>query len=239
MNRARWLLLRPKENAFTRLESSKKHAYCVFEHIYFSRPDSTVFGSSVYQVQRKFGQELAKEHPVSADLVTPVPDSGMFAAMGYAQQSGVPFQLGFVRNHYIGRTFITPRQAIRDFGVKVKLNPVRSVLQGKRVIMIDDSIVRGTTSRKIVKMIRDVGAKEISLLLSSPPFKNPCVYGIDTPTKEELIASKKSIEEIRKFIGVDYLGYLSLEGVFRAIEVPHDRFCDACFTGSYPTAVES
>lgn len=220
-----------------RFAQPKKHAYCVFEQIYFSRPDSTVFGSSVYQARRRLGHELAREYPVDADLVTPVPDSGMFTALGYAEQSKVPFQLGFVRNHYVGRTFIEPQQAIRDFGVKVKLNPVRSVLAGKRVIMVDDSIVRGTTSQKIVKMIRDAGAKEVSLLISSPPFISPCVYGIDTPTKEELIASSKSVEEIQRFIGVDRLCYLSLEGVFRAMESPREEFCDACFTGKYPTTL--
>lgn len=220
-----------------RFAQPKKHAYCVFEQIYFSRPDSTIFGSSVYQARRHLGHELAREYPVDADLVTPVPDSGMFAALGYAEQSKVPFQLGFVRNHYIGRTFIEPHQAIRDFGVKVKLNPVRSVLAGKRVVMVDDSIVRGTTSQKIVKMIRNAGAKEVSLLISSPPFISPCVYGIDTPTKEELIASSKSVEEIRRFIGVDRLCYLSLEGVFRAMEVPREEFCDACFTGKYPISL--
>jgi amidophosphoribosyltransferase len=221
-----------------RFAPEKKRSHCVFEQIYFARPDSTIFGLSVYQARRRLGHELAREHRITADVVTPVPDSGLFAALGFSEESGIPFQIGFVRNHYIGRTFIEPRQAIRDFGVRVKLNPVRSVLQGKRVVMIDDSIVRGTTSQKIVKMIRDVGAKEISLLLSSPPFVSPCVYGIDTPTKAELIASRKSIDEIRRFIGVDYLGYLSLDGIYRAIEIPRDDFCDACFTGNYPTPVE-
>jgi amidophosphoribosyltransferase len=220
-----------------RFAQAPSRSHCVFEHIYFARPDSTIFGTSVYQARRRLGQELAKEHKIEADLVTPVPDSGLFAALGYAEMSHLPFQMGFVRNHYVGRTFIEPGQEIRNFGVKVKLNPVRSVLAGKRVVMIDDSIVRGTTAKKIVKMVRDVGAKEISLLLSSPPFVSPCVYGIDTPTKEELIASTKSIEEIRKFIGVDRLGYLTIDGVYRAMEIPREKFCDACFSGNYPTPV--
>lgn len=222
-----------------RFAEPKVGAQCIFEHIYFSRPDSEIFGSSVYQVRRRLGHELAREQNIEADLVTPVPDSGMFAALGFAEESKIPFQLGFVRNHYVGRTFIEPGQSIRDFGVKIKLNPVRSVLEGKRVVMVDDSIVRGTTSRKIVKMIREAGAKEITLLISSPPFISPCVYGIDTPTKEELIASKKSVEEIRQFIGVDRLGYLSLDGVFRAVDAPRDKFCEACFTGNYRTPVDT
>jgi amidophosphoribosyltransferase len=184
------------------------------------------------------GQELAREHKIKADIVTPVPDSGTLIALGFAEESGIPFQMGFIRNHYVGRTFIEPSQTIRGLGVKVKLNPVRAVLEGKRVAVVDDSIVRGTTSKKIIKMIRDAGAKEIYLFISSPPFVSPCVYGIDTPTKKELIAANKSNDEIAKFIGVDRLFYLSLDGVYRATQLNCKKFCDACFTGSYPTPVE-
>ncbi len=222
-----------------RFAPTKKSAFCVFEHIYFARPDSTIFGSSVYEVRRRLGHELAKEFPlIKGDVVTPVPDSGMLTALGYSEQSHIPFQIGFVRNHYVGRTFIEPRQSIRGFEVKVKLNPVRSVLAGKRVVVVDDSIVRGTTSKKIIKMIREAGAKEICLLISSPPFVSPCTYGIDTPTTKELIASNKSVEEIKTFIGADQLHYLSLEGVYRAVKMERNLFCDACFTRNYPTSVE-
>jgi amidophosphoribosyltransferase len=174
-----------------RFAEVKRRSYCVFEHIYFARPDSKVFGDTVYDVRWRLGRELAREHSIHADIVTPVPDSGMVTALGFADESGIPLQVGFIRNHYVGRTFIEPRHSIRGFGVKIKLNPVRSVLEGKRVAVVDDSIVRGTTSRKIIKMIREAGAKEIYLFISSPPFISPCVYGIDTPTKAELIASTK------------------------------------------------
>ncbi len=211
---------------------------CIFEHVYFARPDSTVFGRSVAAVREAFGARLAKEHPVEADVVVPVPDSGMYAALGFARESGIPFALGMVRNHYVGRTFIEPKQAIRSFGVKVKLNPVRQVVDGKRVILVDDSIVRGTTSRKIVRMLRDVGAKEVHVRISSPPTMNSCHYGIDTPTRRELIASNHSVEEIRKFIGADSLGYLSAEGMLEAFGRPQQAACTACFTGIYPVAIE-
>jgi len=220
------------------LKPKPKFSKCVFEHVYFSRPDSNIFGKSVYDSRKELGKQLAKEFPIEADLVTPVPDSGVISAMGYAEQMGITMQMGFIRNHYVGRTFIEPSQSIRGFGVKVKLNPVKSVLQGKRVVVIDDSIVRGTTSKKIIKMIRDAGAKEVTLLITSPPFLNPCVYGIDTPTKAELLASRMSIEEMRAFIEVDKLGFISLQGMYKALDFKPSEFCDACFSGKYPTAVE-
>jgi len=211
---------------------------CIFEHVYFARPDSTVFGRSVAAVREAFGARLAKEHPAAADVVVPVPDSGMYAALGFARESGIPFALGMVRNHYVGRTFIEPKQAIRSFGVKVKLNPVRQVVDGKRVVLVDDSIVRGTTSRKIVRMLRDAGAKEVHVRVSSPPTMNSCHYGIDTPTRRELIAGDHSVEEIRRFIDADSLGYLSPEGMLEAFGRPQQATCTACFTGIYPVAIE-
>lgn len=211
---------------------------CVFEHIYFARPDSVVFGETAYNVRKNLGRELAKENKINADFVIPVPDSGNFAALGFSEESGIPFEFGFIRNHYVGRTFIEPKQSIRGFGVKVKLNPVKATLKDKKVIIIDDSIVRGTTSKKIIKMIRDAGAKEISLLISSPPFIKPCFYGIDTPSEAELIASSHSMKEICDFIEADRLAYLSMDGMFRAIQKDSKRFCTACFTGKYPTAVD-
>lgn len=207
---------------------------CVFEFIYFARPDSTIFGANVYAVRKRLGSMLAKEHRVDADMVIPVPDSGLPAAIGYAEESGIPFELGLVRNHYVGRTFIEPKDSIRHFGVKIKLNAVRDILEGKRVVVVDDSIVRGTTSRKIVKMIRNAGAKEVHLRISSPPTVCPCYYGIDTPRREELIAARHSIEEINDYVTSDTLGYLSVEGLYRAIKEAGGSFCDACFTGKYP-----
>ncbi len=210
---------------------------CIFEHIYFARPDSTIFGQQVYEARKEFGRVLAREHAVEADVVIPIPDSGVPAAIGYAEESGLPFQLGLIRNHYIGRTFIEPAQSIRHFGVKIKLNPVREVIQGKRVVVVDDSIVRGTTARKLIKMIRAAGAKEIHVRISSPPTCFPCYYGIDTPTRKELIASSHSIEEINRYITADTLGYLSFEGMRKAAGVPNGEpghYCDACFTGNYP-----
>ncbi|HLG21134.1 MAG TPA: amidophosphoribosyltransferase [Bdellovibrionota bacterium] len=221
-----------------RISDPKRPGRCIFEHIYFARPDSTVFGQSVYDVRRRLGHELAREFPLKADVVTPVPDSGVYAAIGYAEEIGIPLQMGFIRNHYVGRTFIEPQKAIRGFGVKIKLNPVRSILAGKRVIVIDDSIVRGTTSKKLIKMIRDAGATEISMLISSPPVVGPCYYGIDTPTSEELIGANKSLDEIRRFIGADQLHYLSMEGVYRAAKGDSTRYCDACFTRNYLTSIE-
>ncbi|HWZ85078.1 MAG TPA: amidophosphoribosyltransferase [Thermoanaerobaculia bacterium] len=211
---------------------------CVFEHVYFARPDSMVFGRSVAASRQGFGRRLAREHPAVADVVVPVPDSGMYAALGYAEESGIPFALGLVRNHYVGRTFIEPKQAIRHFGVKVKLNPVREIVEGKRVVLVDDSIVRGTTSRKIVKMIREAGAREVHVRVSSPPTVNTCHYGIDTPTRDELIGANQTVEEIRRFIDADSLGYLSVEGMLDAFGRPQQATCTACFTGIYPVEIE-
>ena len=212
-----------------------KHASCIFEFIYFARPDSNIFGNlNVDDIRKKLGRQLAREYPVDADLVIPVPDSGVPAALGYAEESKIPFDFGLIRNHYVGRTFIEPRQSIRHFGVKIKLNPVRKLLEGKRVLVIDDSIVRGTTSKKIVKMIREGGgAKEVHLRISSPPTIGPCFYGIDTPTRKELIAATHSLEEIRKYITADTLHYLSLEGLLGMVPNP-DKFCTACFNEKYP-----
>jgi amidophosphoribosyltransferase len=210
------------------------HAKCIFEYIYFSRPDSQLYGHNVYQVRKALGRQLAREHGVEADLVTPVPDSGVPAAIGYAEESGIPLEFGLIRNHYVGRTFIEPQQSIRHFGVKIKLNAQRDVLKGKRVIVIDDSIVRGTTSRKIIRMLRDAGAKEVHMRISSPPTISPCYYGIDTPTRTELIASASSTEDIRRFIEADTLGYLSLEGMYTFFSGNREGFCDACFSGNYP-----
>jgi amidophosphoribosyltransferase len=213
----------------------KPHQQCIFEHVYFSRPDSIIFGRSVNESREMLGRLLAQEHPVDADIVVPVPDSGVPAAVGYALESKIPFRMGLIRNHYIGRTFIEPSQAIRNFGVKLKLNPVRGLLEGKRVILVDDSIVRGTTSRKIVRMVREVGAKEVHVRISCPPTISPCYYGVDTPTREELIASSNSPEEICKFLGADSLGYVSLPALRRAVADTQGRFCTSCYTGNYPT----
>jgi amidophosphoribosyltransferase len=214
------------------------HRQCVFEHVYFARPDSRVFGRNVLESRLALGRQLARESPADADVVVPVPDSGMGAALGYARESGLPFEWGLIRNHYVGRTFIEPRQSIRSFGVKIKLNPVREVLAGRRVVLIDDSIVRGTTSRKIVSMVREAGAREVHLRISSPPTTGPCYYGIDTPTRGELIASTHSVDEIRERIGADSLAYLSNEGLLAAVgDAGGDRHCTACFSGRYPVAV--
>jgi amidophosphoribosyltransferase len=211
---------------------------CIFEHVYFSRPDSMVFGRAVQQTRDAMGRQLALESPVVADIVVPVPDSGVTAAMGFSHESGIPLQFGLIRNHYVGRTFIEPEQRVRDFGVKLKLNPVRHVLEGKKVVLIDDSIVRGTTSRKIVRMVRDAGAKEVHMRISCPPTISPCYYGVDTPSKNQLIAANKSVDEIREYIGADSLAYLSLEGLRRAAGEDDAKFyCTACYTGKYPTNV--
>lgn len=207
---------------------------CIFEFIYFARPDSNIFGANVYAVRKNLGRELARENPIDADIVIPVPDSGVPAAIGFAEESHMPFQMGLIRSHYVGRTFIEPKDAIRHFGVKIKLNAVRELLKDKRVVVIDDSIVRGTTSRKIVKMIRDAGAKEVHMRISSPPTVCPCFYGIDTPTKKELIASSHTIDEISTYITADTLRYLSIEGLYKAVSDAGGNFCDACFTGKYP-----
>jgi amidophosphoribosyltransferase len=208
-------------------------SHCIFEFIYFARPDSMVFGQNVYTIRKNFGRQLARESGVPADVVIPVPDSGVPAALGYAEESGIPFDTGLIRNHYVGRTFIEPRQTIRHFGVKIKLNPVKDALKGKRVVVVDDSIVRGTTSKKIIKMIRNAGAAEIHMRISSPPTSFPCFYGIDTPTRQELIASSHSIEEIRKYITADTLSYISMDGIQKV--VPYRmNYCAACFDGAYP-----
>jgi amidophosphoribosyltransferase len=218
-----------------RYAPSRATAHCVFEHVYFSRPDSVVFGRSVQQSREMMGRLLAREFPVEADVVVPVPDSGVAAAIGYATESGIPFRHGLIRNHYVGRTFIEPSQAIRDFGVKLKLNPVRHLLEGKRVILVDDSIVRGTTSRKIVRMVRSAGAREVHLRISCPPTISPCFYGVDTPSRGELIAANQTVAQIREFVEADSLAYLSLENLSRAVEDPGGKFCNACYTGNYPT----
>jgi amidophosphoribosyltransferase len=211
---------------------------CIFEHVYFARPDSRVFGRNVLASRLLLGRQLAREQPADADIVVPVPDSGMGAALGYAQESGLPFEWGLIRNHYVGRTFIEPKQSIRSFGVKIKLNPVAEILAGKRVVLVDDSIVRGTTSRKIVKMVRAAGAREVHMRISSPPTTGPCYYGIDTPLKSELIASNHSLEEIRQYTEADSVGYLSHEGLLKAVDDAEGRrHCTACFSGRYPVAV--
>jgi len=216
--------------------AENRQTSCIFEHVYFSRPDSVVFGRAVQASREALGRQLAKEAPVEADLVVPVPDSGVTAALGYASESGLPFRFGLIRNHYIGRTFIEPEQRVRDFGVKLKLNPVRSILAGKRIVLIDDSIVRGTTSRKIVRMVRDAGAKEVHMRSSCPPTISPCYYGVDTPSKSHLIAANKSVEEIRDYIGADSLAYLSLQGLREACaEGEKTTYCTSCYTGVYPT----
>ncbi len=218
--------------------SKGKSAACIFEFIYFSRPDSRIFNTNVDRIRRGMGKQLAIEQPADADIVISVPDSSNTAALGYSRQSGIPFELGLIRNHYIGRTFIQPRQAIRDFGTRIKYNPVRGILKGKRVAVIDDSIVRGTTSRALIEMIRQAGAKEVHLRIASPPIKHPCYYGIDTPTYDQLIASSSSVVETARFIGSDTLGYLSLEGMLKIEGLPDIGFCDACFSGNYPIVVE-
>ena len=221
-------------------------SFCIFEYVYFARPNSRLQGGSVYYARERMGRRLAALHPVEADIVIPVPDSGMAAAIGYARESGIPYDMGLIRSHYVGRTFIEPQQSIRNFGVKLKLSPVREVLEGKRVVVIDDSIVRGTTSRKIVDMIRGAGAREVHLRISSPPTIHPCLYGIDTPNRTELIAAAKNLEEIRAFTGADSIGYLSAAGLVEAVSGAIARgqgtaerpagFCAACFTGEYPIA---
>jgi amidophosphoribosyltransferase len=225
------------EGVHSRFYSAQQpQSSCIFEHVYFSRPDSMVFGRAVQETRDAMGRQLALESPVEADIVVPVPDSGVTAAMGFSHASGIPLQFGLIRNHYVGRTFIEPEQRVRDFGVKLKLNPVRHVLEGKRVVLIDDSIVRGTTSKKIVRMVRDAGAKEVHMRISCPPTISPCYYGVDTPSKKQLIAANKSVEEIREYIGADSLAYLSLDGLRRAAgEGDEKMYCTACYTGKYPT----
>ncbi len=227
------------EGVHSRFYSAQQpQSSCIFEHVYFSRPDSIVFGKAVQQTRDAMGRQLALESPVDADIVVPVPDSGVTAALGFSYQSGIPIQFGLIRNHYVGRTFIEPEQRVRDFGVKLKLNPVRNVLEGKRVVLIDDSIVRGTTSRKIVRLVREAGAKEVHFRVSCPPTISPCYYGVDTPSKNQLIAANKTVEEIREYIGADSLAYLSLEGLRKAAgDGDEHLFCTACYTGKYPTNI--
>jgi len=214
--------------------------FCIFEYVYFARPDSHIDNKNVYEVRKKIGMELARETPVEADLVVPVPDSGTPAAIGYAEASGIPFDLGIIRNHYVGRTFIEPSDAIRHMGVKLKHNANSGILRGKRVVLVDDSIVRGTTSTKIVQMVRDAGAAEVHMRIASPPTTDPCFYGVDTPEKSKLLASRMSVPEMKDFIGVDSLEFLSIDGLYRAVGEARrngdgPQYCDACFTGDYPT----
>lgn len=240
INPGEMLIINQNGLSSLKIFNSVKPAYCVFEFIYFARPDSYIFDHvCVHTVRKELGRQLAREHPIDADIVIPVPDSGVPAALGYAEESKIPFEFGLIRNHYIGRTFIEPKQSIRHFGVKIKLNPVRDALRGKRVVVVDDSIVRGTTSKKIVKMIRELGgAKEVHMRISSPPTIGPCFYGIDTPTRQELIASTHRIEEIRKYITADSLGYMSIEGL-RKIVPNANLFCMACFNCKYPIDFQS
>jgi amidophosphoribosyltransferase len=220
----------------------ERKSHCVFEHVYFSRPDSVVFNKSVYQSRKSFGQMTAKENPVDADVVIPVPDSGIAAALGYSRESGIPLEFGIIRNHYVGRTFIQPEASIRDFGVKIKLNPQSAILSGKRVVVVDDSLVRGTTSKKIVQLIRQAGAKEVHMRVASPPTIGPCFYGVDTPHRKHLIAATSSVKQICDFINADSLGYLSLDGLYQAMGYDQTAdgkkmYCSACFDGDYPTPV--
>lgn len=215
----------------------KAVSVCTFEHVYFSRPDSIIYGRSVNESRHKMGKRLAEEHPVDADLVVPVPDSGVAAAIGYAHWSGINFRQAIIRNHYVGRTFIEPSQSIRSFGVRLKLNPIKDLINGNRIILVDDSIVRGTTSKKIVEMVRDAGAREVHMRISCPPTAHSCYYGVDTPHRQDLIASRMTVEDIRQYIGVDTLGYLSLEGMLEAIGLDTGSTCSACWTGKYPTLI--
>jgi len=223
----------------SQLPTGPRQAKCIFEHVYFARPDSIVFDKTVQASRERMGRILAEEAPVDADLVVPVPDSGVTAAVGYSQRANIPFSFGLIRNHYVGRTFIEPKQTIRHFGVKVKLNPVKELLAGKRVVLIDDSIIRGTTSRKIVKMVRAAGAREVHVRISCPPTMSPCFYGIDTPNRRELIGASHTVEEIRKYIEADSLSYLSLPGLLQAVEGTEGEFCTACYTGVYPLELSS
>ncbi|MFH1885623.1 MAG: amidophosphoribosyltransferase, partial [Pseudomonadota bacterium] len=211
-------------------------SFCIFEFIYFARPDSNIFSHNVYTMRKAMGKNLALEKPVDADLVMPFPDSGVYAGLGYAEASGIPFEMAMIRNHYVGRTFIQPSQSMRDFGVRVKLNPVRDLLRGKRVIIVEDSIIRGTTARTRVKALRDIGVKEVHMRVSCPPHRHPCHYGIDFSSRGELVAAQKEMEELTRFLGLDSLHYLSLEGLLAStgVEKPGDMFCCACFTGEYP-----
>ena len=223
------------EHSLQFAKPAQQQAQCVFEHVYFSRPDSVVFGQSVYEARKEMGKMLAREHAVEADLVIPVPDSGVPAALGYSQQSGIPFELGIIRNHYVGRTFIEPQQSIRSFGVKIKHNPQSAVLKGKRIVVVDDSVVRGTTSKKIIELLRQAGAKEVHLRVASPPTVGPCYYGVDTPRRTQLIAASSSIEEIREYVKADTLGYLTVDGLLESVHGKAESYCAACFNRQYPT----
>jgi amidophosphoribosyltransferase len=229
------VIIGPEGMTRERYAPKRDLAQCVFEHVYFARPDSLVFGRPVYQSREQMGRLLARECPADADVVVPLPDSGVAAAIGFSAQSGIPYRQALIRNHYVGRTFIEPSQAIRDFGVKLKLNSVRHLLEGKRVVLVDDSIVRGTTSRKIVRMVRSAGAREVHLRISCPPTISPCFYGVDTPTKSELIAANNTVDEIRRFVEADSLGYLPLHALREAVADDRMHYCYACYTGDYPT----
>jgi amidophosphoribosyltransferase len=211
-----------------------KPSFCIFEYIYFARPDSNIFSENVYLIRKRLGARLAEESPAEVDFVMPIPDSGNYAALGFAERMGLPFEMGMIRNHYVGRTFIQPSQSVRDFGVKIKLNPVRDLLRGKRIAVVEDSIVRGTTSRTRIQALRDAGAKEVHMRVSCPPHRFPCHYGIDFPTREELIGSSRTVEEIRRYIGLDSLAYLSQDGMVGAMPQARNNFCLACFSGKYP-----
>ena len=228
------LLINEEGIKFFKPLPQKQSHQCIFEFIYFARPDSFIFNHNVYEIRKSFGVQLAKESPAEVDMVVPIPDSGFPATLGYASESKLPLELGMIRNHYVGRTFIEPEQRIRHFGVKIKLNPVRELLEGKRIVTVDDSIVRATTSRKINRMFRNAGAKEVHVRIGSPPITNPCFFGIDTPKKSELIASSLKVKEIQKFINANSLNYLSLEGLKKCVKDEEENFCYACFTGNYP-----
>ena len=222
------------------LPDAGRQSFCIFEFIYFARPDSMFLGRNVYQIRKAHGRRLATEAPVPADLVMPFPDSGTYAALGYSEASGIPFELGMIRNHYVGRTFIQPTQSMRDFGVRVKLNPIKELLKGKDIIIIEDSIIRGTTVRTRVRALRELGVKHVHLRVAGPPHRFPCHYGIDFSTKGELIAARMSIKELQNFLGLDSLHYLSLEGLLNStgVKAPADHFCKACFDGCYPVAFD-
>jgi amidophosphoribosyltransferase len=233
------VIVGPEGVSRERFAPERRLSQCVFEHVYFSRPDSIVFGRPVQDSREAMGRALAREAPAPADIVVPVPDSGNAAALGYSAESGLPYRQALIRNHYVGRTFIEPSQAIRDFGVKLKLNPVRSLLEGRSVILVDDSIVRGTTSRKIVRMVRNAGAREVHMRISCPPTISPCFYGVDTPNKSELIAANSTIDGIRRFIEADSLAYLSLDALRESVADNRGEYCYACYTGNYPTDLVS
>lgn len=219
-------------------EQKKERKACIFEHVYFARPDSIVFGSNTYASRKKMGRNLALQHPVKADMVIPVPDSGVPSALGYSEASGIPFEMGIIRNHYIGRTFINPTSDIRNFKVKIKLNPLGELIRGKSIVVVDDSLVRGTTSKSIVQVLKQFGAKEVHLRIASPPIISPCYYGVDTPNKAGLISSQKSVAEIAEFVQADTLQFLSLENLLKSVDPENKGYCQSCFTGSYPTAIE-